>query len=65
MGGGGVPYLFPKVNVKILANVNFLVKTKNVPKGLKYKINTKKFNKGFPKGGVGVPPFEKNSQIIP
>ena len=32
----------------------FLVKTKNVPYGLKCKINPKKFStKGFPKGGVG------------
>ena len=38
VGEGGGP-LFPKVNVKILANFNFLVKTKNVPKGLKCKMN--------------------------
>ena len=31
--------LFPKVNVKISANFNFLVKTKYVPKVLKCKIN--------------------------
>ena len=34
---------------------NFLVKTKNVPKGIKCKINTKFFfDKGFPKRGGGV-----------
>ena len=33
---------------------NFLVKTKNVPNGLKCKINDIFFsNKGFPKGGDG------------
>ena len=50
---------------KYWQNFNFLVKTKNVPKGLKCKINTKKIlDKGFPKGGGGGPTFGKNSQII-
>ena len=59
--------LSPKVNVKILANLNFLVKTKYVPKGLKCKINTKKkfLIRGSQKGGVGGPPLGKISQIIP
>ena len=43
---------------------NFLVKIKNVPKGLKCKKNTFKLvlDKGFPKGGG--PTFGKNSQIM-
>ena len=53
------------VKKKYWQNFNFLVKTKNVPKGLKCKINYIFFlNKGFLKGGGG-PPFGKNSQIIP
>ena len=65
--GWGWGPLFPKVNVKILANFNFLVKTKYVPKVLKCKINPTFFFefKGFPTVGGGGPPFGKNSQIIP
>ena len=42
------------------------MKTKNVPKVLKCKINTKIFFwiRGSQKGGVGGPTFGKNSQII-
>ena len=56
--GGGGP-LFPKVNVKILANLNFLVKTKNVPKGLKCK-KIIFFILGVPKARGGVCHLEKN-----
>ena len=57
-----------KIDIRdALKNFNFLVKTKNVPKGLKCKINDNIFflNNGFPKGGDGGPPLGKNSQIIP
>ena len=42
------------------------MKTKNVPKGLKCKINDNIFFRirGSQKGGMG-PPLGKNSQIIP
>ena len=43
--------------VRCQKNLNFLVKTKNVPKGLKCKINPNFFL-------IRGPPFGKNSQII-
>ena len=59
VGEGGGP-LFPKVNVKILAEFYLFGETKNVPKGIKCKINTNFFlDKGFPKGGVGSDVWEK------
>ena len=43
--------------------INFLVKTKKIPKDLKNKITANCFlNGGFPKGGGEI---EKNSKIIP
>ena len=67
--GGGVPYSQKNMK-KYWQNFNFLVKPKNVPKGLKCKINTRIFVwiRGSQKGGwggLGGLPFGKNSQIIP
>ena len=62
--GGGGP-LFPKLDVKMSPKMWFFVKTKNVPYGLKCKINTKFFfvNRMSQKGGWGgVRPFGTNSQ---
>ena len=65
---GGSP--IPKSKCKNIGKILiFLVKTKNVPKSLKCKINTKNFFwiRGSQKGGLGGgggPTFGKDSQII-